>query len=109
MNFPRTLLVQTLLDGLGASKSKIRTGVSISDVKVTVSGVRVILSDGSVEDGSIVVGADGVHSNTRAIMQRLAKEAGNDIAEEEEPIVSNYQIMVCIMFCPSLPAQHSFG
>lgn len=93
MNFPRTLLVQTLLDGLGASESKIRTGVSISDIEVTASGVRVTLSDGSVEDGSIVVGADGVHSNTRAIMQRLAKEAGNDIAKEEEPIVSNYQIM----------------
>lgn len=101
MNFPRTLLVQTLLDGLEASKSKIRTGVSISDIEETASGVRVSLSDGSVEEGSIVVGADGVHSNTRAIMQRLAKEAGNDIAKEEDPIASNYQIMVCIILSPS--------
>ncbi|KAI3324574.1 FAD/NAD(P)-binding domain-containing protein [Xylariaceae sp. AK1471] len=93
MNFPRPLLVQTLLKGLGASKSKIRTGTGIEDVEVTENRVRVRLSDGSVEEGSIVIGADGAHSRTRAIMQRLAKEAGQDFAKEEEPIVSNYQIM----------------
>ncbi|KAI1740318.1 hypothetical protein F4680DRAFT_458673 [Xylaria scruposa] len=93
MNFPRPLLVQTLLDGLSGSESKIRTGVGIDDIEMTKNGVRVRLSDGSVEKGSIVVGADGVHSQTRTIMQRLAKEAGDDIAKDEEPIVSNYQIM----------------
>lgn len=102
MNFPRPLLVQTLLDGLKGSESKIRTGVGIDDIKMTENGVRVRLSDGSIEEGSIVIGADGVHSQTRGIMQRLAKEAGNDIAKDEDPIVSNYQIMVCIaslQFC----------
>ncbi|KAI0474665.1 FAD/NAD(P)-binding domain-containing protein [Xylaria cf. heliscus] len=93
MNFPRPLLVQTLLDGLGASEPRIRTGVDINDIEVTKNGVRVLLADGSVEEGSIVIGADGVHSQTRGIMQRLAKEAGNDIAKDEDPIVSNYQIM----------------
>jgi 2-polyprenyl-6-methoxyphenol hydroxylase-like FAD-dependent oxidoreductase len=104
MNFPRTLLCQTLLDGLGASKSKIRTGAGIDDIEVTKNGVRVRLSDGSVEEGSIVIGADGVHSRTRAIMQKLAKEAGQDFAKEEDPIVSNYQIMVCIKICPFYPS-----
>ncbi|KAH8156932.1 hypothetical protein CIB48_g11318 [Xylaria polymorpha] len=83
----------TLLDGLKGSESKIRTGVGIDDIKMTENGVRVRLSDGSIEEGSIVIGADGVHSQTRGIMQRLAKEAGNDIAKDEDPIVSNYQIM----------------
>ncbi|KAI0109166.1 hypothetical protein GGR51DRAFT_512983 [Nemania sp. FL0031] len=93
MNFPRTLLVQTLLDGLTANKTKIRTGVSIKNIEMTNEGVRVHLHDGTIEEGSIAIGADGVHSQTRAIMQRLARERGNDIAKEEEPIVSNYQIM----------------
>ncbi|KAI0405848.1 hypothetical protein F4802DRAFT_596809 [Xylaria palmicola] len=93
MNFSRPLLIQTLLEGLGAGRSKIRTGVGLSDIETTEDGVRVHLSDGSVEAGSIVIGADGVHSRTRAIMQRLAKEAGKDIASEEEPIQTNYQIM----------------
>ncbi|TGJ88400.1 hypothetical protein E0Z10_g321 [Xylaria hypoxylon] len=93
MNFSRPLLVQTLLDGLGAnSTSKIRTGVAIKDIEMTKNGVRVHLTDGSFEDGAIVIGADGVHSRTRDIMQRLAEEAGEGFAKEEEPIVSNYQI-----------------
>jgi 2-polyprenyl-6-methoxyphenol hydroxylase-like FAD-dependent oxidoreductase len=112
MNFPRPLLVQTLLEGLGASKSKIRTGAGIVDVEMTKGGVRVRLSDGSVEEGSIVIGADGVHSSTRAIMQKLAKEAGQDFAKDEDPIASNYQIMVCTktsyawVFHLSYPLQH---
>ncbi|KAI1288929.1 hypothetical protein F5Y03DRAFT_378891 [Xylaria venustula] len=93
MNFPRPLLVQTLLEGLGAKKSKIRTGAGAKDIEVTENGVRVHLTDGSFEDGSIVVGADGVHSETRAIMQQLAEDAGEGFAKEEDPIVVNYQIM----------------
>ncbi|KAI0198362.1 hypothetical protein F4808DRAFT_260639 [Astrocystis sublimbata] len=93
MNFPRPGLVQTLLDGLGGDESIIRTGVEIKKIEMTESGVRVRLSDGSVEEGSIVVGADGIHSQTRGFMQQLAKEAGNDIAKDEDPMVANYQIM----------------
>jgi len=91
---PRPFLVQALAEGLAASKDKIRTGTGIEDIEVTQSGVRVRLSDGSVEEGSIVIGADGVHSKTRDIMQKLAKDAGRDIAKEEDPILCNYQIMV---------------
>ncbi|KAI0912885.1 hypothetical protein F4823DRAFT_140219 [Ustulina deusta] len=93
MNFPRPLLIQTLFEGLGANKAKVRTGAGIKDIEITKNGVRVLLTDGSFEDGSIVVGADGVHSKTRAIMQKLAEEAGEGFMEEEDPIVSNYQIM----------------
>lgn len=93
MNFPRPLLVQTLFDGLGAGKAKIRTGASIDSIEMTDKGVRVHLHDGSIEEGSIVIGADGVHSKTRAIMQKLAEEEGDDFGKEEDPIVSNYQIM----------------
>ncbi|KAI1425115.1 hypothetical protein F5Y12DRAFT_748914 [Xylaria sp. FL1777] len=93
MNFSRPLLIKTLLEGLGAKKAKIRTGAGLEDIKLTENGVRVHLTDGSFEDGSIVVGADGVHSRTRVIMQKLAEEAGEDFAKEEDPIMSNYQIM----------------
>ncbi|KAI1822926.1 hypothetical protein F4861DRAFT_358854 [Xylaria intraflava] len=93
INFPRPLLIQTLLEGLGGNSHKVRTGVSIEDIEMNKRGVRVRLSDGSVEEGSIVVGADGVHSNTRTIMQKLAKEAGQDFAAEEDSITASYQIM----------------
>lgn len=70
MNFPRPLLIQTLLEGLGANSGKIRTGASIDNIETTEKGVRVHLSDGSVEEGSIIIGADGVHSKTRDISTR---------------------------------------
>ncbi|KAI1361407.1 hypothetical protein F5Y08DRAFT_18118 [Xylaria arbuscula] len=93
MNFPRTLLTQTLFEGLSASQAKVRTGAGIENIEITENGVRVHLTDGSFEDGSIVIGADGVHSETRGIMQKLAEEAGEDFLKEEEPIISNYQIL----------------
>lgn len=96
MNFPRKLLVQTLLEGLGKNTSKIRTGAGVEDIEMTETGVRVHLSDGSVEEGSIVIGTDGVHSKTREIMQKFAREAGQGFVKDEEPLVSSYQIMVSL-------------
>ncbi|KAI0506958.1 hypothetical protein F5B22DRAFT_622087 [Xylaria bambusicola] len=93
MNFPRPSLTQTLFEGLGTNQAKVRTGAGIEGIEMTDNGVRVRLTDGSFEDGSIVIGADGVHSKTRAIMHKLAEEAGKDFVKEEDPIVSNYQIL----------------
>ncbi|KAK5631571.1 hypothetical protein RRF57_007285 [Xylaria bambusicola] len=98
MNFPRPLLTQTLYDGLGANQAKVRTGAGIENIEMTESGVRVRLTDNSFEDGSIVIGADGVHSKTRAIMQKLAEEAGEDFVKKEDPIVSSYQILPPIKY-----------
>ncbi|KAI1172483.1 hypothetical protein F4777DRAFT_512060 [Nemania sp. FL0916] len=92
MNFPRPSLLQTLFEGL-PNKSKIRTGVGIEDIETTEMGVRVHLSDGSIEEGSIVIGADGVHSKTRGIMRKLANDAGRDLTIGENSPVASYQIM----------------
>lgn len=107
MNFPRALLTQTLYEGLGANQAKTRTGAGIENIELTENGVRVHLTDSSFEDGSIVIGADGVHSKTRTIMQKLAEEAGEDFAKEEDPIMSNYQILVCIKTSCQIPQQVS--
>ncbi|KAI1331376.1 FAD/NAD(P)-binding domain-containing protein [Xylariaceae sp. FL0255] len=94
MNFPRTNLVRTLYEGLTNEESRIRLGVGVEDIEETRDGVRVHFSDGSVEEGSIVIGADGVHSKTRALMWKLAKASkGIDLAKEEKPITSSYQIL----------------
>ncbi|KAI1261458.1 FAD/NAD(P)-binding domain-containing protein [Xylariaceae sp. FL1019] len=94
MNFPRSQLIRTLFDGIEDREMKVRTGAGMRDIEETETGVRVHLSDGTIEEGSIVIGADGAHSATRDIMWRLAKEAGRrDIAQEESPVVSNYQIL----------------
>lgn len=49
------------------------TGAEVVDIRTSGSEVKVHLRNGTVQTGSIVVGADGVHSKTRTIMQGLAR------------------------------------
>ncbi|RYP15025.1 hypothetical protein DL765_005969 [Monosporascus sp. GIB2] len=103
MMFQRTRLTKLLYDGLGPENhSKIRAGVAVEDIETETDGVRVWLSDGSVETGSILVGADGVHSTTRRIMEKLAdKEAavtsGNHGSSSasftEQPLLTTFECL----------------
>ena len=52
-----------------------RANAHVVDIETGDDGVRVHLEDGTVEEGAVVVGADGAHSATRHIMQRLSGEA----------------------------------
>ncbi|KAL2797702.1 hypothetical protein BJX66DRAFT_323165 [Aspergillus keveii] len=53
-------------------KTKILTGKDVVELKGLSDGVCAITSDGSVYEGSIVVGADGVHSRVRSEIWRWA-------------------------------------
>ena len=46
----------------------IRFGTQIEEVRSNASGVEVVLSDGSVERGDLLVGADGIHSQVRRLV-----------------------------------------
>jgi 2-polyprenyl-6-methoxyphenol hydroxylase-like FAD-dependent oxidoreductase len=67
MLLERRQFLQNLYDCL-PSKESIRLGCEVQDVREYEDGVEVILSDGSIERGDIVVGADGVRSPMRSIM-----------------------------------------
>ena len=67
MFFLRSRLTEMLYNALGSCKSKIVTSCSIQDIHMTETGVLLRLGDGTSIDGSIVVGADGVHSQVRDI------------------------------------------
>lgn len=54
----------------------IQTNKRVESVEHTSHGIRVTLSDGSVEEGDIVIGADGVHSKVRDFMWDYASEIG---------------------------------
>ncbi|KAK7748253.1 hypothetical protein SLS62_008805 [Diatrype stigma] len=78
---------QVLYDALGPeNQSKVRTGVGLQDIEVGDNDVRVRLSDGSVETGSIVIGSDGIHSATREVMRRLAGKGKNGKNGKDEKI-----------------------
>ena len=47
----------------------------MAHIESTENGVRVVLSDGSVEEGDIVIGADGVHSVVKSQMWEYASKA----------------------------------
>ncbi|KAJ5765405.1 hypothetical protein N7520_004964 [Penicillium odoratum] len=53
-------------------KSKVRTKAGVVDIIDRVDGVKVVLEDGSVEEGDLVIGCDGVHSAVRSLMWRNA-------------------------------------
>ncbi|KAL6705827.1 hypothetical protein ACN47E_006287 [Coniothyrium glycines] len=71
--FDRQTLVQHLYENL-PDRSKIQVNKRVESVEHTEEGVRVRLDDGSVEEGSIVIGADGVHSKVRDFMWDYASQ-----------------------------------
>lgn len=68
------MVLKLLYDNI-KDKSKILTRKRVQHVKMTDSGVFVKTVDGSVHEGDILVGADGIHSAVRGEMWRLANES----------------------------------
>jgi FAD dependent monooxygenase len=48
------------------------------------NGVKVVLADGSFEEGDLVIGADGVHSLTRQLMWDYATQTRSDSIPESD-------------------------
>lgn len=79
------MLLQVLYDMI-EHKDRILTGKRVARLEMSDGELaRVHTKDGSVYEGDIVVGADGVHSATRSEMWRLADELapGTFTANEE--------------------------
>jgi len=68
--------VRTLFEGLSEEEqARYHLGKTLARIETTGTGVAVTCEDGSVYNGSIVVGADGAHSETRTLMRDLARAA----------------------------------
>lgn len=50
----------------------------------TNTGVKVVMSDGSIEEGDIVLGCDGVHSTVRELMWQNANQTIPDFIKTQE-------------------------
>ncbi|KAL4916543.1 hypothetical protein BDW62DRAFT_202532 [Aspergillus aurantiobrunneus] len=74
----RQMVLQVLFEHL-THKERVLTGKRAVRVEMAEGGLpRVHVQDGSVYEGDIVVGADGVHSTVRAEMWRLADQLRPD-------------------------------
>ncbi|PYH45064.1 FAD-dependent oxidoreductase [Aspergillus saccharolyticus JOP 1030-1] len=79
----RQKLLQILYEKSHAKKN-ILASKEIVKVQRIEQGVRVIAADGSQYDGSLVVGADGVHSRIRSEIWRLAEELKPGLISTQE-------------------------
>ncbi|KAH0497873.1 hypothetical protein TgHK011_005155 [Trichoderma gracile] len=93
--FHRAELVQSLYGQLPAdARLKFLLCRKVSDIQSTKDEVKVFCDDGSQYEGSMVIGADGVHSRTRQIMRRLALETKpNAPWDTETPFITSYRCM----------------
>lgn len=65
-------MIKILYTNLRGKDTNIITRAEVVDIKTDEKGVRAHLIDGSIVEGSILIGADGVHSKTRQVMQNQA-------------------------------------
>ncbi|KAK6222675.1 hypothetical protein LQW54_000856 [Pestalotiopsis sp. IQ-011] len=95
--YHRSQLIEAIYEGLpAATKSRVLPGKKVVDIESNADGVRVHCSDGTIHAGSIVIGADGVHSRTRRAMRKLALEEQPDREwDAEKPFTTAYKCMWC--------------
>ena len=63
-----------MYEGL-SDKSVIKQDAAVVDIIDSEDSVKVVLADGSTEEGDLVLGVDGVHSRMRSLMWRNANTA----------------------------------
>jgi FAD dependent monooxygenase len=81
--FDRQRCVEHLYNGL-PNKSPIRTSARVDRIEHTPTSVKVHLTDGTFEEGDLVIGADGVHSRVRESMWEYAAEHEPDAIPESD-------------------------
>ncbi|KAH7305958.1 hypothetical protein B0I35DRAFT_483705 [Stachybotrys elegans] len=87
-------LLKVLYEALPAdARAKILTSKKVATVTSLADGVEVVCQDGTSYTGSIVIGADGVHSMVRKSMRQLALAAGSSELNDEKPYLTTYRCL----------------
>ncbi|KAI0468802.1 FAD dependent oxidoreductase domain-containing protein [Xylaria cf. heliscus] len=91
----RQNFLKTLYDAL-PDKTKIIENARLVDASETNGKVKVQLADGSVHEGDLLVGADGVHSAVRSLVWKHANQAipGSISLEEKQRIKTTYNCLL---------------
>ncbi|KAL7954366.1 hypothetical protein V8C34DRAFT_319906 [Trichoderma compactum] len=87
-------LVRRKLFTIDGNKFKSGDLFMASDIQSGEKEVKVICDDGSIYEGDLVLGADGVHSQTRKIMRKPAVEADPSVTwDAEVPYTASYRCL----------------
>ncbi|KAK7943431.1 FAD binding domain protein [Apiospora aurea] len=105
MTFERRVFLQTLYDEL-PDKSKVIEHARASSITEDASRVKVVLADGAVHEGDIVIGCDGIHSAVRELMWERAHRLcpGLITVDEKQSITATYTCLTGVA-----PYQHGLG
>jgi len=79
--FSRNEMVQALYDKLPSKETRVISNKKVKVVEQTESGVSAVCEDGSVFEGDILIGCDGVHSAVR----HLAIEGSKPGNQRDKP------------------------
>ncbi|KAI0095927.1 putative monooxygenase [Daldinia grandis] len=103
----RPLFIEALYQNLpDSAKARVKVKKHVVKINVSDDGVLVECADGTVERGSIVIGADGVHSRVRQCMQAMEEgSAAPGISETpKSPYVTTYRMVFgSIPIPPTMP------
>ncbi|KAK8015299.1 FAD binding domain protein [Apiospora arundinis] len=93
----RRVFLQTIYDEL-PDKSKVIEGARVSDIVEDESRVQVVLANGTVHEGDIVVGCDGVHSAVRELMWARAHRLSPGLVTvaEKQRMTASYVCLIGI-------------
>lgn len=89
--------MKIIYDGLPPeAKKKVLTKKQVVKIEQDEESVYVSCTDGSTFTGSIVIGADGVHSQTRnQLRQAMIREGRQADCDDEQPYESAYRMLWC--------------
>ncbi|KAK8856739.1 monooxygenase [Apiospora arundinis] len=88
-------MIKFLFESLPESaKPRILLGKGVENITSSEDGVTVVCEDGTSHEGSIVIGADGVHSRTRLLMRAMqASVSPEELPEEfKSPFTASYRL-----------------
>ncbi|KAI1463431.1 putative monooxygenase [Daldinia caldariorum] len=108
----RPLFIDALYQSLPDSfKARIKVNKHVTKVNISDDGVVVECADGTVERGSIVLGADGVHSRVRQCMQAMeeGRSAPGVSEKPKSPFLTTYRMFFkAIPIPPTLPGNTNY-
>ncbi len=88
-------------------ESYVQTGKFVCNVIDTEDGVQVEMTDGTVEEGDILLGCDGVHSTVRELMWRNANETIPNYITVKEKTCKLHEISQSVRDLPLYSSCHS--
>ena len=75
--------MRSLYEQLG-DKSKIQLKKKVVGFRNEKDSVKVLCADGTEFEGSVIIGADGIHSKVREEMQKAGEKAGSLLMERDK-------------------------